>query len=231
MTTARTIIKKAMQKGGILTKYQNPTASEYNDALDALNNMLSSWANDSLMVFARTWESFPLTGATSYTMGAGGDFNTVRPIGIIASYVRIGTTDTPVTVINDEAYFNSIMTKDAPGQPEWLNNDNGYPLVKLRPWPVGGAAYTLFLLTEKQLTAFATLDTVVALPPGWERALIFNLPEEIISDYGQKEVPDSCKKIAVSSKSLIQKAILKNHNLDCSPASANPGNVYSGWNN
>lgn len=228
-TTALKLIKKAFQKAGILTKTQNPSADEANDALDALNGMIASWSNDSLMIYARAWETFPLTGAQEYTIGPGGDFNTTRPIDIIAAYGKLGVTDYPIAVINDEAYNLAIAMKTTPGQPEWLNFDNGYPLPKIRLWPVGGASYSLFLLTEKPLSSFTDLNAVVDLPPGWERALIYNLAIEISGDYDQ-EVPESVAKIAVESKSMIQKAILKNHNLDCGPQMVNPNNIYTGWN-
>lgn len=78
--TARNLITRSMQNIGALVKNEPPSADEADDALAMLNAMLSSWANDSLIIYARTTESFPLTAATSYTMGPSGTLNTVRPL-------------------------------------------------------------------------------------------------------------------------------------------------------
>ncbi len=226
-TTGRIIITKAMQKCGILTMNESPTPNEANDALDALNALVASYANDSMMCFARTWEQFTLTGGTgTYTIGPSGDFNTVRPVYIADCYVRLGTTDYDVTVISDEIY-TGITQKNVPGIPDWVNFDNGYPLATLKFSPLPSSSYQVFLLTEKALTAF-TLDGAVSLPPGWERLLIFNLPDEIAGDYGV-EVPDSVQKVAMQSKAAVQKQIMRTRSLDALPQGVGPNSIYTGW--
>lgn len=229
-TTAQKIIKKAFQKAGILTKTQNPAADEANDALDALNAMLSSWSNDAGMIYQRKWETFPLVGGKLlYTMGTGGDFNTLRPIKIIECHLTDGNIDYPCESVNDEIYNHQIQQKTAPGLSYFLNNDNAYPVANIRLWPVPPSSlYSLFMLSEKALNFYNLTDTV-DLPPGWERALIFNLAIEICSDYGQ-EPPDTTVTIAQQSKSLIQKAVMRNRSLDAMPLNGVNGNIYSGWN-
>lgn len=228
-TTGRKIITKSMQKCGILTMNESPTADEANDALDALNALVASYANDSMMCFARTWENFTLNASqVTYTIGPGGDFNTVRPVYVADCYVTLGTTDYDVTVICDEIYTGQITQKNVPGVPEWVNFDNGYPLAKLRFFPGASAGMPVFLLTEKPLTAF-TLDGAVDLPPGWERLLIFNLPKEIAGDYDQP-IPDSVTEVARESKGLIQKQIMRTRSLDALPQGVGPNSVYTGWN-
>lgn len=230
-TTALSIITAAMQKLGILTKTQKPSADEANDALAALNAMLSSWSNDSMLCYARTWETFPLQGGKAeYLIGPGAsDFDTARPISIVAGYTRLnGFSDQPIQVVNDEIYTTQIGVKSAPGFPDWLSYDNGYPVAKIRLWPVPAAAYDLFILSEKQLGQF-TLHQPVDLPPGWERALVFNLPAELSGDYDQP-VPDAVARIAMDSKNLIQKAVRKNRSLDATPQQGTPNNIYTGWN-
>ncbi len=227
-TTGRIIITKAMQKCGILTMNETPTSNEANDALDALNALVASYANDSMMCFARTWETFTLTGGTgTYTIGPSGDFNTVRPLFIADCYVRLGTTDYPVSVINDEIYTGNIVQKNVQGIPEYVNIDNGYPLATLRFFQVPSSGMPVFLLTEKALTAF-TLDGAVALPPGWERLLIFNLPDEIAGDYGVT-VPDAVQKVAMQSKAAIQKQIMRTRSLDAQPNGSTTNSIYTGW--
>lgn len=228
MTTALDIITQAMRKCGILAVNEAPTSEEANDALDALNEMLASWSNDSLMCYARVWESFTLTaGVAAYTIGAAQTFNTVRPIFVAGAYLRNVTTDTPVKVVTDEIYTEEISQKDTQGIPEILNLDNAFPYGTVRLWPVPSSAYTLFMLNEKQLGSF-TLNQTVSLPPGWKRALIYNLPDEIAGDYEQ-EVPASVQRIALQSKRAIQNAVMKSRTFDAFPQQANQGNVLTGW--
>lgn len=229
MTTANDLITSAFRKAGIITLQETLSANAANRGLDAMNQMLESWSNDGLNVFSRTWVNFTLTPLqASYQIGTGApDFNTPRPSAIVSAYIRIGNIDRPVYVINDEIYATQIAVKNIGGPPKWLNYDNAFPIGNIRLWPEAGAAYQLFLQTEVPLSDFKLTDTV-NLPPGWERAIIFNLAEEICGDYGQ-EPPPSVVQIAQKSFSLIRKQVQRNRSLDKYPQGINSNNIYSGW--
>lgn len=230
VTTLNTLVRKSMQKSGILTKTQQPAADEANDAVDAINDMLASWANDSMLCYARKWETFNMTGGVGlYTMGTGGMLNTPRPINIISSHMTDGTIDYWMKPIRDDIYNDQIQMKQAPGIPYYLQYDGGYPLQTLRLWPIPPSSlYSLFILSEKPLSSYG-LNDVIDLPPGWERAIIFNGAIEIAGDYGQ-EPPDTVVKIARESRQLIEKATIRSRNLDATPQMGAKNNVYSGWN-
>lgn len=228
-TTVKKIIKKAMQKAGILTKTQLPAADEYEDALDNLNDMLESWSNDSMMLVARIKETFPLTGALNgYTIGTGQTFNTTKPIEIMVATVNFGGLDYPVSVIDDEKFQGQILLKTQPGIPEFLNFNNAFPASLIRLWPVDQGVTSLTILSEKPISVFALNDSV-DLAPGWNRTLIYNLACEIAGDYGQ-EIPEKTQQIAIESKSLIQKAVMKNRSFDAYPQQAQSNSIYTGYN-
>jgi len=228
MTTARDIIKKAMQKIGVLVKSEAPSDDEADDALASLNQLIESWSNDSSCIISRAWESFPLTGGVStYTMSSGLTFNTVRPIKILESYVRVGSIDYGVGIISDEIY-NGITFKSINGIPQFLNYDNSYPTDNIRLYPVPAAAYTLFILSEKPLSGFATLDTTVSMPAGWERALVYNLALELAPEYKQQPDP-SIVKIAADSLGLARRATLRARPMDAYPQNLQIRNIYTGW--
>ena len=228
MTTARDIIKKSLQKIGVLVKSEAPSADEADDALASLNQMIASWANDSACITSRAWETFTLSGGVgTYTMGSGGSFNTTRPIRILDAYVRIGTVDQGVGIISDEAY-NSISFKSLTGVPQFLNYDNAFPTDNVRIYPVPSTSYPLFILSEKPLAEFATLDTVVSLPAGWERALVYNLALELAPEYQQQPDP-SIIKIAADSLGMIRKATIKARPIQAYPQNLQLQNIYSGW--
>ena len=228
MTTARDLIKRSMQKIGVLVKSEAPSDDEAQDALASLNALISSWSNDSSTIVSRAWETFTLTGGDGvYTMGTGGDFNTTRPIHIIGGYIRNGTTDTTLTVVSDEAY-NSVAFKALTGIPEFVNYDNSYPTDNIRFYPVPSSSYTVFLLSEKPATEFATLDSDLSMPLGWERALIYNLALELAPEYGQQPDP-SIAKIANDSLALIRIANIRARPVDAYAEGVQIRNINSGW--
>lgn len=228
MTTARSIIKKAMQKGGILIKNEDPADDEANDALDTLNALLDSISNDALNIYARTWETFTLVGGTvSYTIGVGGVFNTVRPMQIVDCYLKSGLIDYTMEVIPDEAY-DSITYKTLSGIPEFLNYSNDYPLGIIRLYPVPSTSYQLFLLSEKAVQTFPTLDTVMSLPNGWARYLIYALAIELAPDYNQPVDPVVVA-LAKDAMGKIKIGVARVRTMDAYPRDIGIRNIYSGW--
>ena len=227
MTTALGIIKSAMRKAGILTKGEDPAADESADALEMLNDMLASWSNDSMVVYARTLENFPITsGTASYTIGSGGTFNTVRPIKIISAYVRSGGIDYPVSVVSEENY-DLVSLKSVGSIPESMIYTNAYPLATITFYPTPATGYTFYLRSEKQLSSF-TLNQTIELPPGWKRALIHNLAVELAPEYGQ-QVPQEVVTIARESKGEIRQAIMVAKPMEWETGLGQDGNIYGGW--
>lgn len=233
MTTGLELITKALQKNGVLVKSETPDSDEASDALDALNMLVSAWANDSMMIIARTQESFNLTANDEvYTIGSGADFNTERPLFIVEAHVRNSNIDYPLEIITDEDY-NLIPDKQTSSIPRFLNYSNAYPTATIKLWPKPDIAYTLFLTSEKTITSF-TLTGDVSLPPGWERALIFNLAVDLAPDYGEAVSSDAlarCIKLADESRSDIRKAIMRNRTMDVplSRTLPNKKSNYSGY--
>lgn len=228
MTTARQIITRAMQRNGVLTKNEALDGDEAIDGLSALNDMLSSWSNDSLLIYARLSESFPLvSGQPAYTIGAGGDFDTARPLQILTAFTRIGNIDYNIGIINENT-FDGIPQKNISNSiPEVMYYDGGFPLGTIRIYPVPTVG-TLHIRSEKQLTTLPTLDTDLEFPPGWERALIFNLALELASEYGQP-VDQATYQIATSALGKIKTAVARNKMMDAYPQSGRNDNIYSGW--
>jgi hypothetical protein len=51
------------------------------------------------------------------------------------------------------------------------------------PWPYPSEAMTVMLWSNKLVKSFPDLTTAIDLPPGYERALVFSLAEEIAPEY------------------------------------------------
>jgi hypothetical protein len=228
MTTALDIIKSAMRKSGVLTMGENPSSSEAQDALEALNDLLSSWSNDSMIVYARTFDNFTLSsGIPSYTIGSGGTFNTVRPVRIVSAYVRSGDIDYQLQIMTEENY-DSVTFKGNASIPAFLAYSNGYPLGQITLYPTPATSDTIYLRTEKPLTEFTSTNTTVDLPPGWKRALIHNLAIELAAEYGQ-QVAAEVVEIARESKGEIRRAIMAAKPMQWEEGPGRVENIYTGW--
>lgn len=227
MSTALNIITRAMKKVGILSKTESPTADEAEDALSSLNELLLSWSNDATSIYARTTENFSLVGSTNtYSIGTSQTFNTTRPVNILDAYIRINNIDYQMDVINEDMY-NDIGDKSSLGRPILLTYTQSYPYGSIRVWPTPDQAYTIYLVCEKPLTSYALADTV-SLPPGWERALIYNLAVELAPEYGMQ--PDQgIFKIAGESKGLISRTVMKNKSMDVPVSPRNYQRALEGY--
>ena len=211
MTTALNIIEGAARLIGVLNKGENLPADDAADGLVSLNDLLSSWSNDSLLCYVRTEESFPLVGGTnSYTIGVGQTFNTIKPIKILEAQIRdSGGIDYPVLVIGDEEYQNIALKSQQEPYPQYLNYNNGHPYGTISLYGTPSTNYTIRLLSEKALTSFPQTSTAVDLPSGWNRALRFNLAIEMAPEFGSKVDPLVVMG-AKESKGYIKTAVLKN---------------------
>ena len=95
--TVRDLIKGSLKLAGIISSVQTPNAGEYADGFSALNMMLDSWSNENLAINKYVREVFPLVaGQSRYSIGDGGDWDTVRPMiveAVTASDLNIVVTE------------------------------------------------------------------------------------------------------------------------------------------
>lgn len=208
MTTARDRIKSALRKIAVLGTGSSLDATEANDALSTLNSMLALWSIEGRMIYTETRETFNLTGAQSYTIGSGGDFDTVRPIKIINAFYTSSNLDEPLVIYNSDTY-DAICDKSVQGDAQIIYMDGNYPLSRIFVYPVAQNG-TLTLVSEKPLTSFATLDTVYAMPPEYEIAIDNNLAVLLAPEY-EREASATIQRMANQSKMLIKIQNSKNN--------------------
>lgn len=204
ITTAGDIVRKAMSKILVLGTQDTLASADLQDGLDALNAMLDSWWNESLAVYAIKQENFPLTAnVASYTVGPAATWNTTRPTRIVNAFARYQNVDYPVTPI-DRLQYDPIPYKTTGGIPLVLFYDRLYPQGTVTLYPVPNLAMTLYFDSYLQIQSFADKDDLINLPPGYARALIFNLACEIAPDYNK--VPDAMTlRIAAESKGNLKR--------------------------
>src|SRR3989304_3591307 len=125
MATAQNIIDAAYNKIGLMTI----TTAKSDKALVSLNNMLGTWGIDGLIVPFTTSENFPLVaGQSLYTIGASGNFNTVRPLEILHAYIRDSSGIDHIVNPMDKRQYAEISNKAADGRPGRFYYDPQYTL-------------------------------------------------------------------------------------------------------
>lgn len=228
--TGLSLVSASLRLIGAIAPGESPEASEATDGLAALNRMLDSWSTEDLIIHTVTAEA-PLTltpGDASVTLGALGDITT-RPVVIEKALIRDGSQDYPVRLLSLSEYA-SIGDKSLQSTyPASLFDDGGYPQRTLTLYPVPSAAKQLVLFTKRALTQIATLSTEISLPPGYERALVFNGAVELAPEYG-KSVSAEVAKVAEESKATLKRSNHKPRYLRADDALLSSGgfNFYTG---
>ena len=208
MSTVRDLITAALLDLGAIASGESPTATEAADAFRRLNLLLETWRLESLMVSSLDTVTKVMTGATSYTWGSGGDINTTRPVRLDHAAQRLAGTspalDLPLTVLTDEEYESIGLKGLTSTIARWVYLDRAYPQASLFTYPVLPSGDSLLLSVWHPLTAFASLDTTVALPPGYELALQTSLSIELVSMFRDCTVTPALAAQAIRSKALIK---------------------------
>lgn len=207
------LIKKAMQKAGIIAKSETPSADELQDGLKDLNLMLNSWSVMKLMVFGSVQESFALVAGTrTYTIGATGVFATTKPIRVTGGFIRdSNNVDTGLSIVPEDSYDSFQDKAISKGRPELLNFDAGLtqqaaPLGTIALYPIPDQAYTLYLDSYKHLNEIATINTTITLDEAYNEAIIYNLIPRIWREYhdNREPIPEDLIALARGSFSLIK---------------------------
>jgi hypothetical protein len=182
MATAGDIITAAFIKVGV----DNPSVGQTASALISLNNMIGMWGAQRL-IYSVTTEGFTVSALDSeYTVGAGGQWSTVRPLGILSCYLRNSDDyDFPVKPISSRDY-NNYSNKSYTARPTELYFLPEYPLAKIIFNTAPDTDYDAYFEFLKGFTEFATTATSVALPNEYKEALVYNLAVSLAEDWDRK---------------------------------------------
>lgn len=206
MATFNDIHRRALRLIQVLGADDTPTAEEAADGLAVANSMLDAWSIERLSVYQIQQNNYSwASGNASRTIGSGGNFNTTRPVKIEekGNFFRDSSNiDYPVVTLERQDY-DQIGFKSAEGSvPEYLYHDTGYPLMTLYAYPVPSQTLTLYLNTWKPLQTFTSLATTLAMPPGYQAAVEYNLALWMAPEYGAAAV-------AAAERITRQASILK----------------------
>lgn len=231
-TTPGDIITLALKTANVVGVGQTPAAEDMNDAFNLLNMLLAQLQRRRYFVYGLTTTSFQGNNSVSYTVGPGGNFNIPRPAKIESAFFRQNTAssypvDYPLEILRSQEDYNRISLKTLNAFPRYCFYDQAYPIGNLFVWPVPNNTYTVFISTITQIQQFQTVADVIAMPPEYAAALMWNLVLELYPFYGLPENPVVRGK-AEASLRIIEEANVQIPQLAMPPAlKNNRGSTYN----
>jgi hypothetical protein len=154
MPTASELIHSSMRLIGAIAAGEILETNELNDALVTLNQLLASWSTERVTVYEIRRDSFPLTGAPSYTMGPAGVFAAPRPTQIVAARASTANFGRGLTLIDVNRWSEILERGGAVNLPMKAFVDYASPLATVYLWPVPAAGTVIELYTLQEYTTF-----------------------------------------------------------------------------
>ena len=220
IVTPQDLITFSLKATGVIGVGQTALAEDNADAFSALNGMLAQWNRKRWLIWHLIDVAFVTTGAQSYSVGPGGNFNTPRPDRLEAAFFRQivndfpDQVDYPLTILEAREDYNTIALKTLGSWPRWIFYDSAYSQATtpsfcgfVYPWPVPQASlYELHLSLKETLTQFTSYTQQINLPPEYTEALWTNLTIRLGAIYPGAQVTQSVQDLAKASLSTIRGA-------------------------
>jgi len=228
-----------MRKIGVLAAGEPLPANEGDDALKVFAQMVDAWTNETLLIPVVSVVTHQLTiNQSSYTIGVypepkpdplpDNHIETARPVKILSSFIRDQyDTDylvTPMAVTT----FSGISRKTNESRPSYIYMREGWPLNELIFDSLPYDSETLHLEVIQPLSGIlpiACLTEVISLPPGYERALIYNLCLDLADEWG-KQVSNTIAIHATEGKKWLKRNNYRDIALRVDPAIASRQSGY-----
>jgi hypothetical protein len=196
--TALQFISRALIDIGVLSPSEDPGPGQAQDGMRRLNQMLSSWATETLTMQVTARDVFDLVSSQQeYTVGNGGDWDIARPLFVTGCGLILNSTtpavEIPMAVITDDAY-EAIQVKTLTNPlPTMLYYNPTFPFgtAFLWPNPTSGDNQIAFY-SKRAMTGFASLTAQYAFSPGYEEAIEYNLAIRLAAPNGRSlsQIPE-----------------------------------------
>lgn len=136
-------------------------------------------------------------------------FDSTRPIKIIHAFIRStvsGTNlDYPLEIIDNNQYQDIMMKGLQTTYPRFINYVPTYPTGQINLYPLPNfTSLSLGLSQTYQLLNAQSISDTVALPPGYESAIVYNLAIELATRFNATITPAMAAK-AVETKANIKR--------------------------
>jgi hypothetical protein len=229
--TVLDLITRSIRLLGAINLGDTPEADESANGLLALNAMTDAWAAERLMLYTTARNVWPLEpGQQVYEIGPNApDWAGPRPQRVDRAGLIIPDSDPtetlerPLHTIRTQAEYARIRIKGLqstlptklyydywfsdPSPENASDADQGSAHVYLWPCPIQ-TGLSVALYTPYAIGQWNDLAQTVSLPPGYRRALAYNLALELAPEYDREPSP-IVTAIAAESKEKIKAANLR----------------------
>jgi hypothetical protein len=246
--TATDFIKSALRLVGALRSGLNLSGAELTDCQQVLNDMLDAWGVDRTLVYVVPRVTLNQNQATlmlkanqaTYTLGnltGNEDFFLPRPPRLErVSIMYSASQQTPVELamdMYDDVRWQSVANKSTPSLlPQVCYVEESFPDISLTFWPVPTQANPVVLYLWQALTQFSDLTSQFTFPPGYPRAIRYNLALDLAAEFpcDLTKLP-LVQKIAANSLAAIRGLNVKAKEAVCDEAiigsGGKSGNIYT----
>lgn len=229
--SAQEIIRQALILTGTIGDDEQPTASQAQDSLDRLNDLLDMWSVDRLTIPSILRSVFPFGGVQSYTMGPNGDFDqTYSPAKIEEAYCQVTSTspasEVPMQIVEAQKWAEITVKTTQSSIPREMWPQYGYPLATLSFFPIPQGVNNVVLYQWAQLDRSSGLSADLIFPRGYRMALIYNLAKYIAPFHGRK-LNDDIVGLAMDSKGVISRYNLPEHLMQCDLGTLSPSKTFN----
>lgn len=190
ISTPLDLILMALKLTGTLGVGQAADPSDTNDALQLLNAMIGQWNRQRTLVWHAIDVACTSTGAESYTLGPGGDFNTPRTDKILSAYARLlpvqasQPVDFQLYVMPSREDYSDIMLKNLTAFTSSVYYDPAYPMGNCFFWPLGtNSQFEYHVVIKDTIGQFTSLAQTIVLPQEYIAPLLWNLAVELAPLY------------------------------------------------
>lgn len=205
MPTVSELIHSSMRLIGAIAAGELLETNELDDAFVSLNQMLSSWDTEGASLVARKRLLVSVFGINGpYALPE-------RPVRIESASVAAGGIDSQLELV-DSAGWESTPEKQA--QSVYVRRlfcDYAYPAASVYIAPIPRLGGQLEMWVYVPITQFATLATVVDLPPGYEMAVRYNFAIALLPEYPRSQVDPTLPAQAQAYKASIVQLNASNH--------------------
>ena len=184
MATVSQFIESTLRLIRVLDSGESATATELNDGLTSLNQLIGSWSAAGVPIYQESKDTIPMTQFPYYPMPG------PRPIRLISAQVINSGVSFPVAIVPSEVW---TQPKDRTATSKFAKElwyDGSFPTGTVSVWPLVTAGGILEIYSLKPLATFSSLIDIINLPPGYEQALRFGLAAVLAPEYGSALPPE-----------------------------------------
>lgn len=201
------------------------SSEEQTDAFNVLSDLMDDYSNEGLLRLPPVIETFSfVSNQQIYQMGTGApDFNTARPMRI--DQVNWGLTgpapqtQNAIQIITEQEWMDIKVKTVTSSIPLKVFIQDTYPYVTLNFWPMPNLANQVVISSQKAFATFSSVNSTLALPPGYQKMIRYNLAIDLAPEYGITPA-EAVIAMAVESKANIKRTNTKPYLMKCDSAIA-----------